>query len=411
MSQLKDPYDITIVGGGMVGISLALLLAQQKRWKVLVLESQSTNKGEIPEYSPSFDARSTALSWSSRCIFENLGVWQQIQQHAQPISTIHVSDRGHIGLTRLQAQEAGVEALGYVVENSWLGAVLMQQLARTDIELVGDAKIQAIQPKTESMQLTASIDNKHIEINTQLLVVADGADSASAKMLGIHPRKKDYGHSAIIANLSLEAPHQAVAYERFTDQGPMALLPLADYKNSARSALVWTQPNHQTQELMAADDNSFIEQLQARFGDRLGQFKTLGQRVSYPLIQTLSEEQVRRRLVVVGNAAHSLHPVAGQGFNLSLRDMDSLVRRLAQNPINSDAGALEPLLNYQDQRAQDQRNTLLFTNGLSKLFGLTSPAVALGRNSGLLIMDLVPSLRNQFAHFGMGTQQSGADYV
>jgi len=162
---------------------------------------------------------------------------------------------------------------------------------------------------------------------------------------------------------------------------------------------------------MAADDNSFIEQLQARFGDRLGQFKTLGQRVSYPLIQTLSEEQVRRRLVVVGNAAHSLHPVAGQGFNLSLRDMDSLVRWLAQNPINSDAGALEPLLNYQDQRAQDQRNTLLFTNGLSKLFGLTSPAVALGRNSGLLIMDLVPSLRNQFAHFGMGTQQSGADYV
>ena len=169
MSQLKDPYDITIVGGGMVGISLALLLAQQKRWKVLVLESQSTNKGEIPEYSPSFDARSTALSWSSRCIFENLGVWQQIQQHAQPISTIHVSDRGHMGLTRLQAQEAGVEALGYVVENSWLGAVLMQQLARTDIELVGDAKIQAIQPKTESMQLTASIDNKSIEINTHLL--------------------------------------------------------------------------------------------------------------------------------------------------------------------------------------------------------------------------------------------------
>jgi 2-octaprenyl-6-methoxyphenol hydroxylase len=411
MSPLKEPYDIAIIGGGMVGISLALLLAQQKRWKVLVLESQSIYKGEIPQYSPSFDARSTALSWSSRCIFEKLSVWQKVQQHAQSIATIHVSDRGHMGLTRLQAQEAGVEALGYVVENSWLGSVLMQQLAQTDVELIGDAKIQTIQPKADSMQLTATLKDQKVEINTRLLVVADGADSASAKLLGIQAQKKDYGHSAIIANLSLETAHQAVAYERFTDQGPMALLPLADYKNSARSALVWTQPSHQAEELMAADDSKFINQLQTRFGDRLGQFSQVGERISYTLTQTLSEEQVRRRLVIAGNAAHSLHPVAGQGFNLSLRDMDCLVSRLAETPIGSDMGVLEPLLDYQDQRTLDQRNTLLFTNGLSKLFGLSSPALALGRNSGLLMMDLVPSLRNQFAHFGMGTQQSGADYV
>jgi 2-polyprenyl-6-methoxyphenol 4-hydroxylase len=411
MSPLKEPYDIAIIGGGMVGISLALLLAQQKRWKVLVLESQSIHQGEIPQYSPSFDARSTALSWSSRCIFEKLGVWQKIQQHAQSIATIHVSDRGHMGLTRLQAQEAGVEALGYVVENSWLGSVLMQQLGQTDIELIGDAKIQTIQPKADSMQLTATLEDQKVEINARLLVVADGADSSSAKLLGIQPQKKDYGHSAIIANLSLETTHQAVAYERFTDQGPMALLPLADYKNAARSALVWTQPSHQAEALMAADDSTFINQLQIRFGDRLGRFSQVGERMSYPLTQTLSEEQVRRRLVIAGNAAHSLHPVAGQGFNLSLRDMESLVNGLARQPLDTDVGALETLLSYQDQRTQDQRNTLLFTNGLSKLFGLSSPAVALGRNSGLLMMDLVPSLRNQFAHFGMGTQQSGADYV
>ncbi len=411
MSPLKEPYDIAIIGGGMVGISLALLLAQQKRWRVLVLESQSIHQGEIPQYSPSFDARSTALSWSSRCIFEKLGVWQKIQQHAQSIATIHVSDRGHVGLTRLHAQEAGVEALGYVVENSWLGSVLLQQLAQTDIELIGDAKIQTIQPKADSMQLTATLEDQEVEINTRLLVVADGADSASAKLLGIQPQKKDYGHSAIIANLSLETTHQAVAYERFTDQGPMALLPLADYKNAERSALVWTQPSHQAEALMAADDSTFINQLQTRFGDRLGRFSQVGERISYPLTQTLSEEQVRRRLVVAGNAAHSLHPVAGQGFNLSLRDMESLVNGLARQPLDTDVGALETLLSYQDQRTQDQRNTLLFTNGLSKLFGLSSPTVALGRNSGLLMMDLVPSLRNQFAHFGMGTQQSGADYV
>ena len=409
--ESNHQFDITIIGGGMVGISLALLLAQQKRWRVLVLESQPINQGKIPQYSPSFDARSTALSWSSRCIFDKLGVWPKIQQHAQPIATIHVSDRGHMGLTRLQAQEAGVDALGYVVENSWLGSVLMQQLVQTDIKLMGDAKIQAIQPKADSMQLTVSIEAQELDINTRLLVVADGADSSSAKLLGIQPQKKDYGHSAIIANLSLENAHQAVAYERFTDQGPMALLPLTDFENSQRCALVWTQPTEQADQLMAANNRVFLQTLQARFGDRLGQFSQVGERVSYPLTQAISEEQVRRRLVIAGNAAHSLHPVAGQGFNLSLRDMDCLVSQLTKKPINSDVGALEPLLDYQDQRTQDQRNTLLFTNGLSKLFGLNSSAVALGRNSGLFMMDLVPSLRNQFAHFGMGTQQLGADYV
>ena len=161
---------------------------------------------------------------------------------------------------------------------------------------------------------------------------------------------------------------------------------------------------------MAVDDSAFLEALQARFGHRLGSFKQVGKRVSYPLALTTSEEQVRRRLVVVGNAAHSLHPVAGQGFNLSLRDIDCLAQCLKDQPQITDAGALEPLLGYQKQRDSDQRNTLMFTDNLSKLFGLTSPAIALGRNSGLLMMDLVPTLRNQFAHFGMGTGQSGVDH-
>jgi len=413
MSQLADQttdFDITIVGGGMVGISLALLLAQQQRWKVLVLESQPVKGAKVPEYSPSFDARSTALSWRSRCIFQQMGIWQQIQQHAETISTIHVSDRGHFGLARLEAEEAGVDALGYVVENSWLGSVLMQQVAATDISLRGAANIKSIQPKAQSMQLTVEIGGEQQSIDSQLLVVADGAASTCAKMLGIHQQNKAYGHSAIIANLSLQQPHRAVAYERFTDQGPMALLPLTDFKNSHRSALVWTQPSEQAEALMAADNRAFIDALQDRFGHRLGQFTQVGERVVYPLARTISEEQVRRRLVVVGNAAHSLHPVAGQGFNLSLRDIDCLAQCLINQPQQADVGELEPLLSYQKQREQDQRNTLLFTDNLTKLFGLPSSMVALGRNSGLLMMDLVPTLRNQFAHFGMGTTQSGADH-
>lgn len=408
--ESNHQFDITIVGGGMVGISLALLLAQQKRWKVLVLESQPINQGETPQYSPSFDARSTALSWSSRCVFEKMGIWQKIHQQAQAISSIHVSDRGHIGMTRLNAEEANVDALGYVVENSWLGSVLMQQLTEEDISLKGAVKITSIEPKAQSMELAIESDGQQQLINSQLLVVADGGDSACAKMLGIQQHSKAYDHSAIIANISLDQPHNKVAYERFTNQGPMALLPLTDYKNSHRCALVWTQPSDKADELMASDDSVFLSQLQTDFGHRLGQFKQVGERVSYPLALTTSEEQVRRRLVVVGNAAHSLHPVAGQGFNLSLRDIECLSQCLANQPSKTDVGELGPLLNYQHQREKDQRNTLIFTDNLTKLFGLSSSLVALGRNSGLLMMDLIPTLRNQFAHFGMGTKQLGESH-
>lgn len=409
-TEQLNQFDITIVGGGMVGISLALLLAAQQRWKVLVVEAKEIKHTDTTQYSTSFDARSTALSWSSRSILQKMAVWQHIEQHAQAISSIHVSDRGHFGLTRLEAEEGGVNALGYVVENSWLGSVLIQQAKQADISLKDDAKIISIQPRAESMQLTIESDGQQQLINSKLLVVADGADSSCGKKLGISQQRKAYDHSAIIANISLEQAHNKVAYERFTDQGPMALLPLTDFENDHRCALVWTQPSEQADELMTSDDSEFLSQLQARFGDRLGKFKRVGERVCYPLALTTSEEQVRRRLVVVGNAAHSLHPVAGQGFNLSLRDLDCLAKCLADQPKQADVGELEPLLSYQKQRETDQRNTLIFTDNLTKLFGLSSSTVALGRNSGLLLMDLVPTLRNQFAHFGMGTGQSGVDH-
>jgi 2-polyprenyl-6-methoxyphenol 4-hydroxylase len=413
MSQSAEglnQFDITIVGGGMVGISLALLLAAQQRWKILVIESKAMAKNNETEYSASFDARSTALSWSSRSVLQKMGIWHNIEQHTQAISSIHVSDRGHFGLTRLEAEEAGVDALGYVVENSRLGSVLIQQAKQVDISIKDDAKILSFQPKSHSMELAIEIDDQQQLINSKLLVIADGANSTSVQKLGISQQHKAYGHSAIIANISLEQAHNKVAYERFTDNGPMALLPLTDFKNDHRCALVWTQPSDQVDELMAVDGSEFVSQLQARFGDRLGPFKAVGERVSYPLALTTSEEQVRRRLAVIGNAAHSLHPVAGQGFNLSLRDIDCLAQCLIDQPQEADAGELEPLLSYQKQREKDQRNTLLFTDNLTKLFGLSSSAVALGRNSGLLMMDLVPALRNQFAHFGMGSVQSGVDH-
>mgnify|MGYP001211643362 FL=1 len=403
-TRANSNYDIVIVGGGMVGISLALLLRAQRPWKILVVEAQELAVSDSPvsgAYSSSFDARSTALSWSSRNIYQSIAVWPQLKRHLAAIAQIHVSDRGHAGLTRIDAADANVDALGYVVENQWLGSVLLNQLAETDIQLLGSAGVETIVPLAAGMRLRVQQSDQDLQtIDAKLVVIADGAGSSTSKKLGIQSQSSTYGQTGIIANISLEKPHGGVAYERFTDQGPMALLPLTDFKGRPRSALVWTQPSEMAESLMAADEQSFLEQLQTRFGYRLGRFKQLGERVAYPLALTTATEQVRRHLVVMGNAAHSLHPVAGQGFNLSLRDAATLANSLAQ--AGEAIGDLAVLQQYQQQQAADQRNTVLFSDSLPKLFGLSSSVIALGRNSGLLAMDLIPSLRNSFARFGMG---------
>jgi 2-octaprenyl-6-methoxyphenol hydroxylase len=402
-------YDIVIVGGGMVGISLALLLAEQQHpWKVLLLEAQAYQQSDSTEYRPSFDARSTALSWSSRKIFEAAGLWSALQTQASKIKKIHVSDRGHIGLTRIDAQETGVEALGYVVENSWIGSVLLEKLATTSVEVLAPARVSTIKPLKNGMRLTLEETDQIIE--SSLVVIADGANSQTAQKIGIHSNQQPYGQHGIIANIALEKPHDGVAYERFTDQGPMAMLPLADYKGSPRCALVWTEPNEKAEQLMAASDEEFLQTLQERFGYRLGMLEQVGERHAYPLALTTSTEQVRRNLVVLGNAAHSLHPVAGQGFNLSLRDVAVLADVLGSaRSSDEDFSALETLESYQQQQLADQQNTLLFSDNLPKLFAQSSSAIALGRNSGLLMMDLIPSLRSRFSQFGMGmmTKEAG----
>ncbi len=408
-TQNSRSYDIVIVGGGMVGISLALLLAEQQHpWKILLLEAQAYQQSDHSEHRPSFDARSTALSWSSRKIFEAAGLWPALQSQASHIKKIHVSDRGHIGLTRIDAQEAGVEALGYVVENRWIGSVLLEKLAATSVEVLAPARVATIKPLKKGVRLILE-DSEQI-LESSLVVIADGANSKTAQKMGIHSNQQPYGQQGIIANIALDKPHDGVAYERFTDQGPMAMLPLPDYQGRPRCALVWTEPAEKAEQLMTASDEEFLQCLQERFGYRLGMLQQVGERHAYPLSLTTSTEQVRRNLVVLGNAAHSLHPVAGQGFNLSLRDVAVLADVLGSaRSSGGDFAALETLESYQQQQLADQQNTLLFSDNLPKLFSQSSSAIALGRNSGLLMMDLIPGLRSRFARFGMGmaTREAG----
>jgi 2-polyprenyl-6-methoxyphenol 4-hydroxylase len=411
-------FDMVIVGGGMVGISLALILAAQSDWKILLVEAQSMNVASAPKshYSASFDDRSTALSWTSRNIYQSIGIWDQLSKHLTDIKHIHVSDRGHGGLTRMSADEAGVDALGYVVENHWLGSVLIDQLGHHSIETLSNTKVSAVRPMRGGIEI--SLDGKQSAgdkgqqlIRSDLLIIADGSNSKTAQKLGIYSQCSSYRQTAIIANIQLEKKHQGTAYERFTDQGPMALLPLSDYQGQHRSALVWVQSEDAVEQLVMAEDDAFLATLQQRFGHRLGRFQQVGKRVTYPLSLTLATEQVRRNVVVVGNAAHSLHPVAGQGFNLSLRDVSALAARLNQaREIQKDIGSLEVLENYYQQQLVDQRNTLMFSDSLTKFFTGTSRVSAAGRNSGLLALDLVPQLRHGFAKFGMGMATSEAQH-
>ena len=403
-------YDLVIVGGGMVGISLALLLAQQQSdWKVLLLEAQAYDNSDNHSNHPSFDSRSTALSWSSRKIFQAAGLWSELESHTSAIKNIHVSDRGHIGLTRISADEAGVDALGYVIENRWIGNVLLKKFTATAVEIMAPERVAKITPLKSGVRLNLEKSGEAIE--TSLLVIADGANSQTAQKLGIHSDKKPYGQQGIIANIALQDAHNGVAYERFTDQGPMAMLPLPDFDGSPRCALVWTQPPERAAELMTATDKDFLQALQESFGYRMGMVEKVGERVAYPLALTTASEQVRRNIVVLGNAAHSLHPVAGQGFNLSLRDVATLADVLGKaKSAGTDFSSLETLERYQQQQLADQQNTLMFSDNLPKLFAQASSVVALGRNSGLVMMDLLPSLRSRFAKFGMGMANKEAGH-
>ncbi|MFD1700810.1 2-octaprenyl-6-methoxyphenyl hydroxylase [Halopseudomonas phragmitis] len=388
---------LSIVGGGMVGASLALALqecARARGWRLRLIEAQPPRAGG---WQPSYDARSTALSQGSRQLFERLGVWARLAERVEPIRQIHVSDRGHPGVARIDAAREGVPALGYVVENAWLGEVLLGALDTEVVEWLAPASATAARAVPGGYQLDLQTADGAQTLETELLVVADGGRSGLLESLGIHRQVSAYGQTAIIANISTSKAHAGVAFERFTDSGPLALLPLS----GQRSALVWTQPRDQADEVMGLVDEDFLARLQDAFGFRLGALTRVGERHAYPLSLSEAQEQVRPHLVVLGNAAHSLHPIAGQGFNLSLRDTlalaDCLSRETERQP-----GDLTVLQGYLQRQQLDQRLTVAFSDQLTRLFSNRQPLLTAGRNLGLLGLDILPPAKRLLARQAMG---------
>ncbi len=385
-------FNLAIIGGGLVGASLALALqagAKARGWKIVLIEPFAPGHS----YQPSYDARSSALSFGARQIYQRLGLWQAIAQRAEPIKQIHVSDRGRFSTARLSAMEEGVPALGYVVENAWLGQCLWQALDQEVISWRCPAEVTHLQPLEDGYRLTLGDET---QLDCDLAVLADGGRSGLREQLGIGVRKRPYKQSALIANITTSEAHNGMAFERFTDEGPMALLPLSEN----RCALVWTRLGMDAQRLAELDERSFLTELQGVFGYRLGTLRQVGARHLYPLSLVEAEEQVRGHLVVLGNAAHSLHPIAGQGFNLSLRDAQALAEALLAS--TAPLGDLATLQAYQARQRLDQTLTVGFSDQVTRLFGNTQPLVALGRNIGLLGLDLLPPAKRWFARQAMG---------
>jgi 2-octaprenyl-6-methoxyphenol hydroxylase len=401
---MNDPlYDVAIVGGGMVGISLAIALGRMKPApRVVLIEAQDYSK-QLP---PSFDSRTLALSYSSRQIFDALNLWPALEaQGVTPIHTIHISDRGHAGIAHLQASEQGVEALGYVIENRILGQVLFQALqALPEMRILAPAELQAMSHGGDYSELRGVHQGKPLDLRARLVVAADGTHSFVRQYLGVEQHHWDYKQSAVIANVAVDQAHRNIAYERFTSSGPMALLPLSGIEDTPhRYGLVWTVPNHRTEDILQLSDEEVALTLREYFGTRAGRFIRIGQRHAYPLGHTQIREHVRHRLAFIGNAAHTLHPVAGQGFNLGLRDVAALAQVIHEAlSAGQDPGDLQRLQAYARWRRRDLIQTSLFTDSLVRIFSTDFFPLVVARNLGLFAMECFAPLRKQLTRHAMG---------
>ena len=388
---MPEQYDIVIVGGGMVGASLAVALARTD-FRIAIIEATEQQQAQ----SFSYDERSSALGFGSREILESMGVWDKILADAEPIQAIHVSQKGYFGTARLTAVEEHLPALGYVVPNRVTGSALYAKMReQAGLDIIVPARVDNIITSEQIATLEITQAGEKRQISTRLLVAADGAGSGIRKQLGIATRQADYGQHAVIANVTIGLPHQNQAYERFTIEGPVALLPLTE----DRCSLVWTQTSEAAAETMALSDEDFLSALQKHFGYRLGFFQRVGERQNYPLSLQQAEQMTAQRSLLVGNAAHTIHPIAGQGFNLALRDVAVLAELLQQA---DDPGDVKLLQAYEAKRSKDIAQVVRFTDGLLRLFTNSSRPLAHLRGASLVVLGRSAFLKRQLARRGMG---------
>lgn len=396
--------EVIIVGGGMVGLSLALMLAKQNIAVKLLEAIQYPNYDDenLAPYHSSFDARNSALSRRTVQIYQELGLWSALQQYATPILQVHITEEGSFGKARLTAEQEKVESFGQVIENAWLGRVLLSEVKKQDlIELIDGVQVMALTQDAEQAHIQAQRGDEQISLSAKIVIAADGRDSFCRKALGIGASEHDYDQVAIVTTVQTSKPHEHVGFERFSPLGPLALLPLpGEYRRS----VVWPVKKGTEQEWLGEEnDQHFLDALQKTYGDRAGKFEKTGKRFSYPLLQILAEKQAIGRVVLMGNAAHTIHPVAGQGFNLCMRDAHVLVRYLTEQIAqDKDIGDADMLMQYEKARLKDQQRVIKFCDSVVRGFSNQNPFLKLLRNTGLVAFDVIPGIKPLVANYAMG---------
>lgn len=398
--HLKPNYDVVIAGGGLVGASLALSLAGLGK-TILVVEATEPDSSK----QVSFDERTVALTYSSRLIFEQVGIWSTLENLGVTLITnIHISDRGQAGMTHLNAEMVGTEALGYVVPTRSIGHALWQKLTQhEDIDVICPASISQVEEvlgegvkiKIQTEQLT---DNT-LQTYSEIMVLADGGRSNLSDQLGIETVEKRYNNQAIVFFIETNKAHNGRAYERFTEEGPIALLP---HKNK-HFACAWTSDNTHVATRMALGDEAFLAELQQHFGFRAGRFISCSQRHAYPLALTEMSSISTQNCVLVGNAAHKVHPVAGQGFNLGLRDV-ALLSHLLKSHWNNDnkTNLSEVIQTYSVAREKEAKHVKWFTHGLIETFSHQSLPVKCMRSALLQSIEMMPFIKRKLLKRTMG---------
>ena len=400
MNSTIPACDLAIVGGGLVGASLALSLAPLGL-KIVLLEAVPPGAGE---QHPSFDERTSALANGTVRAFRTLGVWDAMSREAAPIRRIHVSDQGRFGSARVDAAEQGLEALGYVLPNRAIGAALWAALRNAgNVEVIAPARVVGGELAGDRRLVRYEAGDTTQTLTAKLVVAADGIRSGVREQSGIAADHIEYDQTAITAVMTTQRFHDYVAYERFTETGPIAILPLT----YGRCGMVWTARPAEAERLLALPDAEFLKEFQQAFGFRLGRFLRIGQRASYPLVLSRAERHVSQRLAVVGNAAQGLHPIAGQGFNLGLRDAMSLAEVIADRRAEGldDPGAARVLQDYAEWREVDRRRIVRFTDGLVRLFSTPLGVLKGARSLGLLAFDALPPAKSALARLSVGAAE------
>jgi len=388
---MQHDYDILIVGGGLVGNCLALAL-KDTDLRIALIEA---NSREELHNSPAGD-RALALSAGTICLLQALNAWDGIKDKATAIKTIHISDKGHFGKTRLSAKKQNVDALGYVISARDIETYLADLVSETDISQISPARVIGLISGSESVNISLK-QQQSTTLTAKLLVGADGGQSSIRNLLEISLQTTEYGQTALVTTIKTSLPHNNVAFERFTSSGPLAILPT----NNGECSVVWTRTQEDAENLQSMSEDEFIVQLQDCFGYSLGTISLTAPRRAFPLSLIRAEKMVSGRAVIIGNAVHQLHPVAGQGFNLGIRDVVVLAEMLIEQQ-QTDVGDADFLNKYSKVRQKDHDQTIGFTDNVVKMFSTDWLPIAATRSIGLAVLDHIPLAKSMLAKHAMG---------